>query len=548
MSTTVQNDLLELQRGDRAPFHADTTASTLLNVNLNAPFCQSHGIDRTDANTETTLETLGRIPNRNPLLSHVNDVKENLDKRGRRSQYVVEERKADTARRSTPEGTRQDLRILTRAAQDPKERDYWEIYWARRNILPNAARKILGAGAFKGWKEKRRDAPTEKEFDPDIVMTFRPEEDEDPHDWPLGPHEWVESIFLQRENPFIEGAKLEMPKQARDYYELHKERDIKKASDVITAKYFGRRFYGEQYSEFLDKLLRKTMYGTELDLAEIYPYAATLEYLLKKLKSAKTERDVKKIKDQITNTFWKMALDLNRMDAQRETVDPLQTEGSSWRITRRRQIIAKAGPKALADGLNLRTEIAEAFIKAERQAYKEKQKGRSAVLKRIETVVRKTTGFSLESDDNPHHHSHMGIHGKTDVLQEPPGVTAAAHLRDALLEAKAKKGQLTEEDVEKAVKKALKRAAMERAFKSMGTPKSLTDIFHSAVRDTFKEFWKKYGFDPRIATIDDAITAMQLTKGEIEDLIKSEPKYYYKGYVLAKLRRAKEFLKRAGIQ
>ncbi|GEM_PF-7086735 len=460
---------------------------------------------------------------------------------------------AEERRNSTPKAAsaRRDLEPLARYAASPEEKDYWKVYGARYNLLPSAAREILGKRGFAQWKQNRKQSAQEKRFNPQDILELSPLEDEDPYSWAGGPHEWVEQLVRRREEPYVMGVKLAIPKERHEAFELKKLRDMGVASRDIAAKYFGKHFYGQRYREFIENTLSKTMYGTDLDLVDIYPYAAVIEGLLWKLRDAKTADEARAIKDEITNRFWRLALELNKMDAQRSNVDPLETSptGRSWKRTKRYQILARGGWKALADGLDIRTATLKNLVRSDRATYKERAKLRSAALKRIEEAVRKVTGFSLESEDNVWYKKNIAIRGSTKIPKIPPSALALTHVMDALREAQGKKeAPLSKAEVDRAIKLGMERARIESDLGNLGTPPAMVGLFRKAINDTMNAFIKRHGFDPRIWSVDDAIIALRLTQKEIEQALENGPDYYYKGYVLAKLRRAKEALKRSGAQ
>ncbi len=439
-----------------------------------------------------------------------------------------------------PEKEKKRLGDLARYAQDEREQRYWEIYWARRNVFPAAMRSIMTERAFRKWWRGERDSQS-RWFDPGFVTEMEPVKyegwEEDPRDWPGGPEEWVKGRVRAEEEKFIDGGVFDLPKRYREGYVLKKERDIERAVRFVVDKFFGRRFYGNgqrgHYARAVEQILNRTMYGYDLRLAEAYEASIALRKILRAIRETEDDKEKLDLMQRALDLLWQQKKREKTLDAEVD-VDPLETRGKSWRRTRREHIIAKFGPKALADGLNLATSAAERAVRGDRQEYKRRAVLNAIARSKIESVVHALTGEAYGDR----------VKGLEDLMtvatRAVDPYTLAAKVLDEELK-NAKQGD--EKAIKGAVRRAAQRLLTSGALSSVATPALLAQHAVSAVMDFYRDYYRKHGRLPIIQSMDDAEEILEELEREIERRIRGEPHYYLKGYVLGKLRRARQALK-----
>ncbi len=433
---------------------------------------------------------------------------------------------------------RKRLRDLARYAKDEREQRYWEIYWARHNVFPAAMRSIMTEREFRKWWQSERDSQS-RWFDPAFVAEMEPLRyegwEEDPHDWPAGPEEWVEGRALAREKKFVDGGAFDLPAEYAEGYKLRKERDIKRAVRFVVDKFFGRRFYGNgkkgHYAQAVEQILNRTMYGYDLRLAEAYTASKALREIVSQIKEEKDDRRKMALMNAASKILWGMKvkdLEMQKM----QDVDPLETRGKSWRKTRREHIIAKFGPKALMDGLDIATSAAVNVVRDDRRIYKKRAVLNALVRSKIESAVSAMTG--IKYNGAPEKDKIISTVSKVPV--NPYG-EAAKILEEELRNVKS------EEDFKAALKRAVKRILASRIAKSSKTPDLFANYLVSAVADFYRDYYKKHGRFPIITSMNDVDDVLREIERRVEREIRGGPNYYFKGYVLGRMRQAKQALK-----
>ncbi len=441
-----------------------------------------------------------------------------------------------------PEKEKKRLKDLARYARDHDEQRYWEIYWARNNIFPAAIRSILRGEDYKKWRERTRESDAHY-FDPQFTMEMEPSEIEDRHDWPMGPESWVEGVARNAERDNIEIGAFPFPEHIEDGFRLKKEKEIKQAADFIAKKYFGRRFYGERYSDEIERILRKTMYGNDLYLAETYMIAREMRKTIREIRE--TDDDRKKLEGirRIGELAWALAMLKRSWAKDRENVDPLETRGPSWRKTRRYHILARMGPKALMDGTDILTQLTKQLVRKDRQVYKKREILNAIIASKLESVARAVSGASFNKTLDEKEPENYPVWGVNVIDNRTATEVLERHLEDELKRVMEEKGELNDRDLQKALRKAMIRAMGDKMMKSVKTPDLFLNMVKGAVMQFYMDYYKKHGRFPVIQSMNDAEEVLQEIEQRIEKELRSEPHYYLKGYVLGKLRRAKQGLK-----